>query len=107
MLQDKVLALCPPEDVVRLTTLTSRALFYKGRFSLQHKILALEEAGGAEHASYAIRNLISAGALVIESAGREQGRGGLVTARNRVEGPTGYGLFRMPYRPFSSPKNAP
>ena len=87
-LQDATMTLCPPEDVVRLTTLTGRALFYKGRYSLRHKILALEEGSGAEQATYAIRNLISARELVIEATVKDLGTGRLTTMKNRVEGPT-------------------
>ena len=32
-----------PEDVVKLTSLTRKALFYKGRISLKRKVLAVEE----------------------------------------------------------------
>ena len=87
-LQDATMTLCPPEDVVRLTTLTGRALFYKGRYSLRHKVLALEEGTGAEQATYAIRNLISARELVIEATVKDLGTGRLTTMKNRVEGPT-------------------
>lgn len=87
-LQDATLALCPPEDVVKLTTLSGRALFYKRRHSLKHKILAVEEGAGAQKATYAIRSLISAGELAIESAVRDSGTGRLTTMVNRVEGPT-------------------
>jgi hypothetical protein len=87
-LQDATLRFCPPEDVVKLTSLTGRALFYKGAGSLKHKILALEEEAGARQATYAIRNLISAGELVIETTVKDLGSGRLTTVQNRVEGPT-------------------
>lgn len=87
-LQDACLSFCPPEDVVKLTSLSGKALFYKDQMSLKHKVLALEEGAGAEEASYAIRNLISAGELVIESTIKDQGSGRLTTMENRVEGPT-------------------
>jgi len=87
-LQDATLAFCPPEDVVKLTSLSGKALFYKGRTSLKHKILALEEGIGAEDASYAIRNLISSGELIIEATVKDLGTGKLTTMENRVEGPT-------------------
>ena len=35
LLQDTLLALCPDEDLIKLTSLTDRALFYKGEDSLQ------------------------------------------------------------------------
>lgn len=87
-LQDATLRLCPPEDVVKLTSLTGKALFYKGAKSLKHKILALEEEAGVRQASYALRNLISAGELVIESTVKDLGSGRMTTMQNRVEGPT-------------------
>lgn len=87
-LQEATLRLCPPEDVVKLTSLTGRALFYKGAGSLKHKILALEEEAGVKQASYAIRNLISAGELIIETTVKDLGSGRLTTMQNRVEGPT-------------------
>ena len=87
-LQDATLAFCPPEDVVKLTSLSGKALFYKDEFSLKHKILALEEGDGAEDASYAIRNLISSGVLVIEATIKDILTGRMTTMENRVEGPT-------------------
>jgi PAS domain-containing protein len=86
-LQDAVLALCPPEDLVKLTALSGKALFYKERLSLKHKVLALEEGDGAQEAMYAIRNLISAGELVSESTIKDLATGRLTTMENRVEGP--------------------
>ena len=87
-LQDATLAFCPPEDVIKLTSLSGKALFYKDEFSLKHKILALEEGDGAEDASYAIRNLISSGVLVIEATIKDILTGRMTTMENRVEGPT-------------------
>jgi hypothetical protein len=87
-LQDAVLAFCPPEDLVKLTSLSGKALFYKDRLSLKNKVLALEEGDGAEEAMYAIRNLISAGELVSESTIKDLTTGRLTTMENRVEGPS-------------------
>ena len=87
-LQDATLAFCPPEDIVKLTSLTGKALFYKGRTSLKHKVLAVEEGAGAEQATYAIRTLVSAKELVIEAAVKDFATGRLTTMQNRVEGPT-------------------
>ena len=87
-LQDAVLAFCPPEDLVKLTALSGKALFYKERLSLKHKVLALEEGDGAEEAMYAIRNLISAGELMSESTIKDLATGRLTTMENKVEGPS-------------------
>jgi DNA primase len=88
LLQDTLLKLCPDEDLVKLTSLTDRALFYKGENALKNKVLALEEVAGAEGAYYAIRNLISAKKLVIESTIKHPLTGALTTQVNTVHGPT-------------------
>jgi len=87
-LQDATIAFCPPEEMLKLTSLSGKALFYKDQNSLKHKVLALEEDDGAEEASYAIRNLISARELVSESTIKDLATGRLTTMENRVEGPT-------------------
>ena len=89
-LQDTVLSLCPEEDLVKVTSLTERALFYKDEQSLKHKVLALEEVAGAEDASYAIRSLISSGVLVIESTVKDPATGRMTTMQNKVYGPTSF-----------------
>ena len=87
-MQDTVLSLCPEEDLVKVTSLTERALFYKDETSLKHKVLALEELAGAEDASYAVRNLISSGVLVIETTVKDPTTGRMTTMQNTVYGPT-------------------
>ena len=87
-LQDTALQFVPPEELVKLTSLSGKALFYKEREALKHKVLSLEEGDGAQEATYAIRNLISAGELVIESTIKDLASGRLTTMENRVEGPT-------------------
>lgn len=87
-LQDAVLSLCPEEDLIKLTSLTGQALFYKGEDSLRHKCLAIAEVAGAEGARYALRNLISERKLVIESTIKNALTGRLETQINTVHGPT-------------------
>jgi hypothetical protein len=87
-LQDIILSLCPEEELIKLTSLTGQALFYKGEDSLRHKVLAVEEEAGASEAHYAIRNLISAKKLVIESTIKNALTGKLETQVNTVHGPT-------------------
>ncbi len=86
-IQAATLALCPEEDVVRLTSLTRRALFYRDEGSLRHRVLAIEEGAGAQDADYAIRCLISAGELAVESVVRDSGSGMLRAVDRRVCGP--------------------
>src|SRR5207247_10350975 len=83
-LQDAVLSLCPDEDLIKLTSLSNQALFYKGEDSLRHKVLAVEEVAGAEGARYAIRNLISAKRLTIETTVKNPVTGRLETQVNTV-----------------------
>ena len=87
-LQDAVLSLCPEEDLIKLTSLTDQALFYKGEDSLRHKCLAVEEVAGAEGARYAVRNLISAKKLTIEATIKNPLTGKMETQVNTVYGPT-------------------
>ena len=101
-LQDTALALCPEEDLVKVTSLTERALFYKDELSLKHKVLAMEELAGAEDAAYAIRNLISSKVLIIESTIKDPLTGRLTTMENRVYGPTS--VFQTTTRPDVDPE---
>lgn len=64
ILQDKTIKLLPPEDVIRTSSISNKALFYME--SLKGKLLALEEAAGMND-TYAIRTLISEGYLSMES----------------------------------------
>lgn len=86
-LQVAALAFCPAKDLIRLTSLSGKALFSKERSFLKNKGFALEEGDGVTEAMYALRNLITAGELVTESAIKDQATG-LVTMANKVEGPT-------------------
>lgn len=86
-LQDTCLKFCPPEELLKLTNLSGKALFYMGEKSIKHKLLALEEEAGAENASYAIRNLITSDGLTTETTVRDNETGKLTTQQNKVEGP--------------------
>ena len=101
-LQDAVVAFCPPEDLVKLTSLSGKALFYKEQTSLKHKVLALEEGDGAEDAFYAIRSLISSGVLVSETTIKDLTSGKLTTMKNEVQGPTA--VFYTTTRPDTDPE---
>ncbi len=101
-LQDAVLSLCPPEDLIKLTSLTDRALFYKGEDSLKHKAIAIAEVAGAEGARYALRNLISERKLVIESTVKNPLSGRLETQVNTVYGPTA--VFETTTNPDTDPE---
>lgn len=101
-LQDAVLSLCPEEDLIKLTSLSGQALFYKGEDSLRHKCLAIAEVAGAEGARYALRNLISEKKLVIESTIKNALTGRLETQLNTVHGPTA--VFETTTNPDTDPE---
>ena len=101
-LQDAVLSLCPAEDLIKLTSLTGQALFYKGEDSLRHKCLAISEVAGAERARYSLRNLISEKRLVIESTIKNALTGRLETQLNTVYGPTA--VFETTTNPDTDPE---
>ncbi|HZZ81456.1 MAG TPA: hypothetical protein VFE62_23340 [Gemmataceae bacterium] len=86
-LMDAVLALVPPEDMVKYSAMTGQSLFYMGETDLRHKILAIVEEEGGERASYALKLLQSEGELTIASTGKDSSSGRLVTQEYRVEGP--------------------
>ncbi len=87
-LQDTILSLCPDEDLIKLTSMSDRSLFYKGADALKHKVLAIEEQVGAAGSDYALRCLISAKRLVIESVNKSSTTGKLETQAHTVHGPT-------------------
>lgn len=92
-LQDKTLKLMPPEDVIRTSAISDKALFYQK--SLKGKILAIEEAAGMKD-SYAIRTLISEGYLMQESVA------GCQSVTRYVEG--GCSIFQTTTNPEINPE---
>ena len=92
-LQDKTLKLMPPEDVIRTSAISDKALFYQK--SLKGKILALEEASGMRD-TYAIRTLISEGYLMQESVV------GCRSVSRHVEG--GCSIFQTTTNPEINPE---
>ena len=64
-LQDAVLSLMPKSDFIKYTRLTDQALFYQGKDSLKHKILAIEELDGLDEAIYSIRSIQSSRKITI------------------------------------------
>jgi len=87
-LQDLILSLCPPEDLIKVTSLSNRALFYKGENSLVHKVLAVEEEAGASGAAYALRNLISQKILISETTIKNALTGRMEVQQSIARGPT-------------------
>jgi hypothetical protein len=102
VLQDATLQFCPPEDLVRLTSLSGKALFYRDPTSLRHKVLAIEEEAGAEEADYALRSLITSKELSVEAVVKDLATGRLTTMRNVVQGRTA--VFLTTTNPYVNPE---
>ncbi|HSH95459.1 MAG TPA: hypothetical protein VK968_15050 [Roseimicrobium sp.] len=92
ILQNTTHAFCPPEEAIKTTNLSAKALFHRDKNSLKHKFLVLEEGKGMESAAYALRVLISSGELITEVATKDPSSWRLVAMRNRVEGPVAVSL---------------
>ena len=86
-LQDTVLSLVPKEDYIKYTRLTDQALFYTGKDSLRHKILAIEELDGMNGAIYSIRSIQSSKEITIAYTGKDSATGEQKTMENKVQGP--------------------
>jgi hypothetical protein len=84
-LQDATLAFCPTSELIKLTSLSAKALFYLEENALVNKVMALEEQKGAESATYAIRTLISSDVLVTQTTIRDNTTGKLTTQENKVD----------------------
>ena len=86
-LQDAVLCLVPEEDYVKYTRITDQALFYKGKESLAHKILAIEEQEGVGGAGYSVRNIQSARQITVAATGKDPATGKMRAEEYTVRGP--------------------
>jgi hypothetical protein len=62
-LMDAILAMVPPEDVLKVSNLTGQALYYLDQDALRHKTLAISEDHGMADAAYALKLLQSDGKL--------------------------------------------
>jgi len=86
-LMDAVLSFVPTEERVQYSAITGQSLFYMGDINLKHKILAISEEEGANHATYALKLLQSEGQLTIASTGKDPDSGRHVTREYKVDGP--------------------
>lgn len=86
-LMDALLSLMPADACTHYSAMTGQSLFYLGKDSLKHSILAIAEEEGVRQASYALKLLQSQGELSIASTGKDPITGKLVTEEYRVEGP--------------------
>jgi DNA primase catalytic core len=85
-----VLDLMPPEDVLRYTRMSPRALFYVEAGRYKHKILFIEEAIGAKDADLGVRSMQSEKRLANLVTMTDPKTGQLTTQETVVEGPLTY-----------------
>jgi hypothetical protein len=85
-LMDAILAMVPPEDVLKLSNLTGQALYYLDRDALCHKTLAISEDHGMADAAYALKLLQSEGKLTHATVAKASD-GRTATQFHCVEGP--------------------
>jgi hypothetical protein len=85
-LMESILAMVPPEEVLRLSNLTCQSLYYLDSDQLRHKTLAISEDQGLSESAYALKLLQSEGKLTHATVVRgNDGRS--VTQLHSVEGP--------------------
>lgn len=87
-MQDRITDFIPPEDLVRYTRITGQALFYQDEDALKHKVLALDEEGGAADAIYSLRILQSSGSLSVSATRTDPQTGKHRAEHYEVHGPT-------------------
>lgn len=87
-MQDRLTDFIPAEDLVRYTRITGQALFYQDEDALKHKVLALDEEGGAADAIYSLRILQSSGSLSVSATRTDPQTGKHRAEEYRVNGPT-------------------
>ncbi|MEW6689061.1 MAG: DNA primase [Pseudomonadota bacterium] len=86
-MQKRTVEFVPAEALIERTCVTKQALFYKDENALVHKVLAIDEEGGAAEAAYALRCLQSAGYLAITSTRTDPQTGKQRAEDYRVNGP--------------------
>lgn len=84
---DAVCSLVPEEDLLSLSAVTEKALYYLGPRALSHKVLVVAESDGMMKAAYALKLLVSEGRLSIASATKDKRSGRITTIAHETAGP--------------------
>ena len=87
---DLICSVMPVEDVIKLTSMTPKALYYVEADALKHKFLAIDERAGMEEAEYSIRSLQSGGKLTMAAPNKNPLTGKIETTQIEREGPISY-----------------
>jgi hypothetical protein len=89
-LSETIEKLTPPEDIVYLSALTPKALYYMDKEYLKHKFVIIEEREGSLEADYPIRILQSKKRLIQAVPIRDPNTNKIRTTCVEVEGPISY-----------------
>jgi hypothetical protein len=89
-LSDCIERLTPPEDIVYLSTLTPKALYYMDKDHLKHKFVIIEEREGSYESDYPIRILQSKKRLIQAIPIKDPNTNKTRTHQIEVEGPISY-----------------
>lgn len=89
-LASTIFAMFPEEDLVEFTRVTASALFYRGEFSLQHKIFFVREAPGSEESEHSLRTFMTEGDLRLSTVQKNESTGRNETTDLRVRGPMAF-----------------
>jgi len=89
-LSEAIEKLTPPEDIVYLSSLTPKALYYMDKDYLHHKFVIIEEREGGIDADYPIRILQSKKRLIQAVPIKDPNTNKTRTATIEVEGPISY-----------------
>ena len=79
-----IMGLMPPDEVLKYSRLSPRALYYKSESELKGKVLYIEEIVGMEESLEPIRMLLSSGELAVSVVEKDSRTGTLRTVERRV-----------------------
>lgn len=103
-LTGKIMSLMPQDEVVDITNLSAKALFYHKEHALEHKLIRICERKGCNSADYAVRNLISEPYITSSTTVPDKETGAFRSQETKVYGPIAY--FDTTTSTYTHPENA-
>jgi hypothetical protein len=99
--QNATLQLSPPESVVRVSSMSPKCLFYLDQDAIRNRVLSFEELAGGKNETllYALRTLMSEGALRYQVTARTGGESSVV--ERQVDGPASIFMSTTEFNPNS------
>jgi len=103
-LTGKIMSLIPQDEVIDITNLSAKALFYHDEHALEHKLIRICERKGCNSADYSIRNLISEPYITSCTVVPDKETGKFRNQATKVYGPIAY--FDTTTSTYTHPENA-